>query len=274
MRRALLAMCLFWGFAHVAIASDAEQVDSLVSVRLDNGFEQRGVLTTVKGDAPSALVLVFAGDPAVLQPEIVDSKLVKTKVGGNPLVRARNLLVKPGLGTVLVDCRSDQQEQCRESYIMSKERFGDVRKLLSQLGRELPSVKRVWIVGHSLGSLASASLARYGNDSFDGAIHVSTILASKASYKSLVGFDFSVARVPQLFIHHRNDPCPGTPFSLAEAAAGRYKVPLVAVSEASGTKGGACGPFSQHGFAGAEQILMQTISDAVDRGVDQFNRKN
>ena len=157
---------------------------------------------------------------------------------------------------------------------MSKDRFEDVGKLLSRLRHELPSVKKVWVVGHSLGSLASASLARYGNDAFDGAIHVSTILGGRASYRSLVGFDFSVARVPQLFIHHRNDPCPGTPFSAAESAAARYKIPLVAVSEASGVKGGACGLFSEHGFVGAEQILMQTISDAVDRGVDQFNRKN
>lgn len=274
MRRALLATCFFWGFAHVAIANDAEQVDSLVSVRLDNGFEQRGVLTTVKGDAPSALVLVFAGDPAVLKAEIVGSKLVKSRVGGDPLIRARNLLVRPGLASVLMDCRSDQPDQCRESYIMSKDRFEDVDKLLSQLRHELPSVKKVWVVGHSLGTLASASLARYGNNVFDGAIHVSSILSGRAAYKSLVGFDFSVARVPQLFIHHRNDPCPGTPFSLAESAAGRYKIPLVAVSEASGTKGGACGPFSEHGFAGAEQILMRTIADAVERGVDQFNRKN
>jgi len=274
MRRALLATCFFWSLACIAIAGDAEQVDSLVSARLDNGFEQRGVLTTVKGDLPSALVLLFAGDPAVLKAEVVDSKLVKARVGNDPLVRARNLLVRPGLGTVLIDCRSDQQEQCGESYIMSKDRFEDVRKLTSQLRREIPSVKKVWVAGHSLGTLASASLARYGDGVFDGAIHVSTILSSKASYKSLVGFDFSVAHVPQLFIHHRNDPCPGTPFFLVESAAARYKIPLVAISEASGTRGGACQPFSEHGFAGAEQILMQTISDAVERGVDQFNRKN
>jgi len=256
------------------MATDAEQVDSLVSVTLDNGLEQRGVLTVVKGDAPSVLVLLFPGEPAVLKAEVLDSKLVKTRVGGNPLVRARTLLVKPGVGTVLVDCRSDQQEQCGESYIMSKDRFEDLGKLVSRLRQEIPGVKKIWLVGHSLGSLASASLARYGNNAFDGAIHVSTILASRASYRSLVGFDFSLARIPQLFIHHRNDPCPGTPFYEVQSVANRYKIPLVAVSEANGTKGGACQPFSEHGFAGAEQILMQTISDAVERGVDQFNRKN
>jgi hypothetical protein len=150
-----------------------EQVDSLVSARLDNGLEQQGVLTMVKGDAPSMLVLLFPGEPSVLKAEIVESKLMKTRVGGNPLVRARSLLVRPGVGTVLIDCRSDQEEQCKESYVMSKDRFEDVRKLTSQLRQALPGVKKIWLVGHSFGSLASASLARYGDSVFDGAIHVS-----------------------------------------------------------------------------------------------------
>ncbi|MGZ5120229.1 MAG: hypothetical protein ACXWCS_16745 [Burkholderiales bacterium] len=272
MMRSLLAACVLWSFTHFAAATDLEQVDSLVSARLDNGLEQRGVLTMLKGDAPSTLVLLFPGEPSVLKAEIVESKLAKTRVGGNPLVRARSLLVRPGLGTVLIDCRSDQEAQCKESYMMSKDRFEDVRKLTSQLRQELPGVRRIWMVGHSFGTLASASLARYGDGVFDGAIHVSTILSGRASYKSLVGFDFSVARVSQLFIHHRRDPCPGTPFSAVESAAARYKIPLATISEASATQGAACGPFSEHGFAGAERVLMQTISDAVDQGV--YRRKN
>ena len=274
MNKALLASFVLWGFVNVATANALEQVDSLVSVRLGNGLEQRGVLTTVKGDNPSALALLFPGEPAVLKAEVVDSKLVKTRLGGNPLVRARHLLVRPGLGAVLVDCRSDHQEQCDESYIMSKDRFEDVRRLVSELKQNNPGVTKVWVVGHSLGALASASLARFGEHTFDGAIHTATILSNRASYKSLVGFNFSAARVPQLFIHQRNDRCPGTPLSEVESAAARHKIPLVIISEASGVKGGVCQPFSEHGFAGAEQQLMQTIYDAIDRGVDQFNRGN
>jgi len=271
MRQLVFVVVLLVGATN---STAAEQVDSLVSVRLDNELEQRGVLTTIKGDSPSALVLLFPGEPAVLKAEVVDSKLVNTRLAGSPLVRARNLLVRPGLGAVLVDCRSDYQEHCSESYIMSKDRFEDVRKLVSELKQKHPGVKKVWIVGHSLGSLASASLARYGENVFDGAIHASTILASKATYKSLVRFDFSTTRVPQLFIHHRNDPCPGTPLFEAEAAAARYKIPLVIISEAGGVRERGCQPFSEHGFAGAEQQLMQTIYDAIEGGVDQFNRRN
>ena len=262
MRVRLLAVFLIC-FAGVTAAAETEQIDSLLSVKLDGGYEQRGVLTMVKGDAPSVLVLLFPGDPSVLKAEVVDGKLVKSRVRGNPLVRARNLLVRPGLAAVLVDCRSDQPEQCEESYIMSRERFDDVGKLLARVRQDLPGIKKVWIVGHSLGTLSSASLARQGAGVFDGAIHVSTILASKSRYRSLVGYDFSAAGVPQVFIHHRNDPCPGTPLHEAESAASRAKIPIIVIAASGGTRGHPCGPFSEHGFAGADAELMDAVYRTV-----------
>ena len=44
------------------------------------------------------------------------------------------------------------------------------------------------------------------------------------------------------------------------------------MTQASGPQGEPCGPFSEHGFAGAEQVLMDTIADAVENGVDKFRR--
>jgi len=246
----------------VNAAANAEQVDTLVSVPLANGLEQRGVLTVVQGDSPSALVLLFPGDPGVLKAEVADGKLVNSRLKGNPFVRARGLLVRPGLATLLVDCRSDQEEHCEEGYIMSKDRFDDTAKLLSQVKSQLPGVKKVWIAGHSLGTLSSSSLARYGAGTFDGAIHASTILGGKV-YRSLHGFDYSVARIPQIFINHRDDPCMGTQFALVESAASKYKIPLVVITESSGARGAPCGAFSQHGFAGAEQQLMDAIAKAA-----------
>src|SRR5579864_1517610 len=118
MRRIALTTCAWLALTGVAIAAEAEpregpasvagagrsdvaaspseaaQVDKLISVKLDSGYEQRGVLTTVKDDAPSVLVLLFPGQPGVLRAEVEDSKLVKSRLRGNPLVRARSLLVK------------------------------------------------------------------------------------------------------------------------------------------------------------------------------------
>jgi len=171
---------------------------------------------------------------------------------------------------VLVDCRSDSGDSCRESYLLSKDRFDDVARLLARVKQDVPTVNKVWVAGHSLGSHSSASLARYGEGVIDGAIHASAILTPRREYPMLGGWDYSAAKMPQLFIHNRNDPCPGTQFAGAESSARRYNIPLVAVTQASGMKGDRCGAFSEHGFAGAEKILMDTIASAVENGVDQF----
>ena len=157
---------------------------------------------------------------------------------------------------------------------MSQQRFEDVGKLLALARHDLPAIRKIWIVGHSLGTLSSASLARHGAGIFDGAIHASTILAGRAKYRSLVGFDFSAARIPQLFIHHRDDPCPGTPLHEAEAAASRYRVPITVITASGDTRGGACGPFSEHGFAGAEAEFMAAVYEAVTRGAGAPARPN
>lgn len=271
MTRHLAAALLFAACAASAADRDAI-VDSLVSVKLDGGAEQTGVLTMMKGDQPQALVLLMPGDPGVTRAEVADGRISGIRMRGHPFVRARHLLVRPGLAAVLVDCRSDSGDSCRESYVLSKARFEDVAKLLARVKQDVPAVKKVWVAGHSLGSHSSASLARYGEGVIDGAIHASSILTPRREYPMLGGWDYSKAKMPQLFIHNRNDPCPGTQFSGAEKSAQRYNIPLVAVTQASGMKGDPCGAFSQHGFAGAEKILMDTIASAVENGVDQFRR--
>jgi alpha/beta superfamily hydrolase len=270
MRRILITVAVALGVCAPAAAQRGEQVDALVTVGLGGGAEQAGVLTMMRGDKPQALVLLLPGDPGVLRPAVEDGRISSTRLRGNPLVRARHLLVRPGLAAVLVDCRSDSGDSCRESYVLSKARFEDVAKLLARAKQDLPTVKKVWVVGHSFGSHSSASLARYGEGVIDGAIHTSAILTPRREYPMLAGWDYSATKVPQLFIHNRNDTCPGTQFSGAEKSARRYDIPLVAVTQASGMKGDPCGPFSQHGFAGAEREFMNIIASAVENGVDQF----
>jgi alpha/beta superfamily hydrolase len=270
MRTIVFAVVLV--FAAPAAAQNTEQVDALVSVNLGGGAEQVGVLTMVKGDAPRALVLLMPGDPGVIRPEVADGKITSIRLRGHPFVRARHLLVRPGLATVLVDCRSDSGDSCRETYVLSKARFEDVVKLLARVKQDVPTAKKVWVAGHSFGSHSSSSFARYGEGVIDGAIHTSSVLASNNVYTLLVGWDYSAAKVPQLFIQHRKDPCKGTAFSAAERTARRYNIPLVAVTQASGMRGDPCGAFSEHGFVGAEKILMDTIADAVENGVDKFRQ--
>jgi alpha/beta superfamily hydrolase len=269
MKRPLAAAALVLA-ASVACAADRDAiVDSLYSVKLDGGAEQVGVLTTIRGDQPRALVLTMPGDPGVVRAEVADGRIANSRMRGHPFVRARHLLVRPGLAALLVDCRSDSGDSCRETYVLSRARYEDVTRLLARVKQDVPTVKKVWVVGHSFGSHSSAALARYGEGTIDGAIHASTVLQGGV-YTMLGGWDFGAAKVPQLFISQRNDPCRGTPASASESRAKRYNIPIVIVAQGGGAKGDPCGPFSEHGFVGAERIFMDTIASAVENGVDQF----
>lgn len=257
--------------AGAAQATDkASLVDTLVKVGLDRGAEQAGVLTTVRGDRPRTLVLLMPGDPAVFRPVLESGEVAITRLRGNTLVRARHLLVRPGIATLLVDCRSDSGDSCRESYVLSKERVADVAKLLARAKQEVPDAGKVWVVGHSFGGHSTAAMARWGDGLVDGAIYASAIFARSRTYPMLAGFDLSAAKVPQLIVAHRKDPCAGTSFAGAEHAARRYNIPLVAVTEAGDAKGDPCGAFSEHGFVGAERAFMDIIADVVQNGTDKF----
>lgn len=206
----------------------------------------------------------------MFRPVLENGEVVITRLRGNTLVRARHLLVRPGIATLLVDCRSDSGDSCRESYVLSKERVADVARLLARAKQEVPEAGKVWVVGHSFGGHSTAAMARWGDGLVDGAIYASAIFARSRTYPMLAGFDLSAAKVPQLIVAHRRDPCPGTTFSGAEHAAKRYNIPLVAVTDASGGKGDPCGAFSEHGFVGAERVFMDIIADAVQNGTDKF----
>jgi dienelactone hydrolase len=253
-------------------AEKASLANTLVKVSLDRGAEQAGVLTMIPGDRPRTLVLLLPGDPAVMRPVLENGEVLITRLRGNTLVRARHLLVRPGIATLLVDCRSDSGDSCRESYVLSKERVDDVAKLLARAKQDVPTATKVWAVGHSFGGHSSAAFARWGAGVVDGAIYASAIFARSRTYPMLAGWDLSQAKVPQLIVAHRNDPCPGTKFSAAEYTARRYNIPLVTVTEASGGKGDPCGAFSEHGFVGAERVFMDIIADAVENGVARFRK--
>jgi hypothetical protein len=74
-------------------------------------------------------------------------------------------------------------------------------------------------------------------------------------------FDWSRAKVPQLFIHHRNDPCFAT--SYASVVARRKDIPLITVQGAENPRGDPCEARSQHGFAGRERPAMVALHDWV-----------
>ncbi len=67
--------------------------------------------------------------------------------------------------------------------------------------------------------------------------------------------------MPQLFIHHQDDPCVATRYASVVARQGA--VPLITVQGTEDPRGDPCQARSQHGFVGRERVVMRALHDWV-----------
>lgn len=127
--------------------------------------------------------------------------------------------------------------------------------------------KQAYIIGTSYGTVSSSFLAKNLGDRIDGAVHTATFTDPRTGVRA-VGvpmryFDWLQAKVPQLFVHHRDDPCDVTKYSSIQAS--RKDLPLITVEGSRNPRGDDCGPFTAHGFVGRERAVMHAIGDWIIR---------
>ena len=243
--------------------------EELVSVRLDANRRQEGVLSVKSGtQSPIRLAVLLPGSPSVVRAVVENGVMQSSKLTGNFLIRARRFLANGAIATLIVDCQSDSGSTCSSGYQASKERQEDVNKLIDEVKRKWPSLREVWLVGTSMGTISSSFMPIYGRAFYSGAIHTATITEpfAKNSYRELGEFEYARAQIPQFFIHHKDDPCSLTTFAGAVKIAEKYKVPLVQVSGGGGFSGAACEANTEHGFKGKEKVVMETIAEIIVTG--------
>jgi hypothetical protein len=166
--------------------------------------------------------------------------------------------------TLLVDCHTSVGSTCTPSYQASRDRYRHVKALIEATQKRTPSIKQVYLVSTSAGSISSAFIAKYGQNQFSGVIHTASIdPTAPRSYPELTNFDYSAIRIPQAFIHHIDDPCRLTGYNYIRSVAERYRVPLITVSGGDDFTGDACNAHTQHGFKGKEAAVMQHILKMV-----------
>lgn len=251
-----------------ALATPATEglTESYRAVALQRGGELRILVDQKTGTTPSTAVLLFPGYPGVLRLR-EEGGQPRYDLAGNFLVRARRHLADEEILTVMVDCPVDRWTSCDDAYRMSATHAADVADVIDAIKREF-GTRQVYLAGTSYGTLSSAFLARALGGTIDGAIHTATFTDPGADGHgaALRDFDWSAARVPQLFVHHKEDPCALTRY--AAIAARRGTLPLVSVTGATDVRGQACEAFTQHGFVGRERMVMRAIADWVkDRRV-------
>ena len=208
-----------------------------------------------RADAPRAVALLYSGAHGDIHLRLENGRPVFQ--AGNFLLRSRGEFIRKGILPVVVDVPSDSPEGVSDAYRRSDAQVADARAVLAVVRARFPGLP-VFIVTTSRSTLSGAHLGRaLAAGEIDGIVLSSSMVASGA-WESLVGFDFKAVKAPLLFVHHRDDGCPATPYPAAARMAGGF--PLISVEGGLPPKSGPCAPFAPHGYYGREDAVIDAMA--------------
>jgi hypothetical protein len=261
---ALLSFFLLASNATAQSGSAGEGLsESLHRVSLSRGGDLNVLVSKRTGATPDIAVLLFPGYPGILKlREAAGSPIYD--LSGNFVIRARRFLNTGKVFTVAVDCPVDQWNACDDAYRSSSEHAADIMNVITSV-KAAYGAQHVYILGTSYGTVSSSFLARALGTEIDGAIHTATFTDPRTGQKAhgapMTSFDWSKAKAPQLFVHHKEDPCDLTRYSSVVARKG--DIPLITVEGVINPRGEACHAFTAHGFVGREKGVMTAIHEWV-----------
>jgi hypothetical protein len=248
------------------IPSHAEGLkEVLVSITTEDNKIQQGVLSLkINSNQPTYLAVLLPGYPSVVIPEMKNDIMYNAKLIGNFLIRSRSHLVDMEIASLIVDCKTNITGVCQSSYQSSIERHQDVSKLIIEIKKKYSSIREVWLIGTSMGTISSSFMPTYDDNFYTGSIHTATItVTGGGSFGELGNFDYKKTKIPQFFIHHKDDPCDKTTYARVKDITDKFNLPLITVFGGSDFRGNPCAAFSQHGFRGKEKEVMNTIKEII-----------
>jgi hypothetical protein len=205
---------------------------------------------------PEAVALLFIGGGGYIRLRMEEG--VPKFGAGNFLPRSRLEFIRNGILPVILDNPSDSHshEGMSDSFRQSAAHVADVRAVLAEVKRRYPGLP-VFIVGTSRSTISAAHLGREMGDEVAGVV-LSASMFYKGRRAILSNYDFSRVKTPMLFVHHRDDACPSTPYTDASRLGERW--PLISVRGGKPPESGPCDPFAAHGFYGKEAETVDAIA--------------
>ena len=240
--------------------------EKLYTVPVSDGGLQHGVLSGKSGvQGQDLLAVLLPGYPSVVRPVMDGGAMVSSRLTGNFLIRSRRFLADERMLTLVVDCNTRVGDYCTPAYQASRQRQSDVQALIDAVKKDHPALKEVWLLGTSMGTISSAFMALHAPGQYAGVIHTASItdFVGRRPYTELEGFDYARITIPQLFVHHADDPCAITSYASAQKIAQKFGLPLVTVQGGSGFTGDPCAARTQHGFQGRESAVMKFMAEAI-----------
>jgi hypothetical protein len=252
-----VVVILFMCWLCLTVAVSAQEIRSL-STR--PGVTQSYFLDSVPNH-PQAIAVLFPGSGGLIR---LRQEKGQIKFGQNNfLVRSRGEFINRGVMAAIMDAPSDQQNGwgMSDEFRLSERHFTDISAMADNLTQRFPGLA-LFLVGTSRGTLSAAALSVRFGAKVAGVVLTSTMFRqagrrSKEPGPGLSGFDFSIVKIPLLFVHHVGDQCAVTPYGDAARLIGKY--PLISVAGGSPPESGPCDPFSQHGFFGKEPETVEQI---------------
>ena len=231
---------------------------------------QRAILAKPAKPTDTAL-LFFRGYPGIAKIQSVADKQANLQ----PFMRMnQRVFAEEGIALVVMDCPTDQwgmagdnPTACLDRYRSSKEHADDVRSVIAKLKGE-HGFSKVYVMGHSFGTISSRWLAKNLGNDISGSIHSGAMNGHNpwGHANSLSGFPYSTIAAPVLHVHNENDACAHTPYSIVKEYAGENLVTVRGGVPA----GDPCGARHLHGYQGREELVVRSIiswikTNKVDR---------
>lgn len=225
---------------------------------------QRAIL--MKPDiAGDAALLVFRGAPGYGNIQTVADKIRNTP---NFIRPGLPLFMRARIAVVIMDCPTDQQgasgfipTSCLDSYRASTEHADDVRSVMARL-RQDHGITRIFLLGHSAGTMSSRWLAKNLGMEIAGSIHSATMNnPGPRVWDTGRNFPYRDIAAPVLHVHHESDACEQTRYDLARAYAGDRLVTV----RGGRPEGDPCATH-YHSYVGREEAVSKAIIEWIVTG--------
>ena len=271
MRRFVSRLVTALAIGFCVISPARATTDVLISIdtgRKDGGSPvfERAILAMPDKPTDTAL-LFFRGFPGIARIQSVADKERNLM----PFMRMnQQIFADEGIALVVVDCPTDQWSMagtfpaaCLDAYRSSKQHADDVRGIIAEL-RSKHGFSKIFVMGHSLGSVSSRWLAKNLGTEITGSIHSAEMNGynPRGMANSLSGFDYRAIAAPRLHVHNENDACSATPYSAVRQYAGDN---LVTVRGGTAT-GDPCGGGHLHSYQGREEVAVRAIIAWIKTG--------
>jgi hypothetical protein len=186
-----------------------------------------------------------------------------TNATGNFLIRSANLFLRDGLNVMMADTTPAHPDGINISTRLSATHAAELQGFVNAAFNRWS--KPVWVVGTSNGSVSAVTAGGFqpALTGVSGLVLTSPVTVLGAGTQPTFNLYASRIMLPTLVVWHENDHCTASP--PAGSAALFSSIPSNEKAKRTFDRGHSvatdpCGAFSEHGYAGIEERVVEKIS--------------